>query len=74
MVMRNYSKEYREYHAKPGQRKNRSKRNSARRLMRKKLGEGRIRGKDIDHKDKNPRNNSRRNLRVLSKSINRSVR
>ena len=71
---RNYAKEYREYHKKPGQRKNRSKRNSARRLMRKKLGEGRIRGKDIDHKDKNPRNNSRRNLRVLSKSINRSVR
>ena len=71
---RNYSKEYREYHKKPSQRKNRSKRNSARRLMRKKLGEGRIRGKDIDHKDKNPRNNSRGNLRVLSKSINRSVR
>ena len=71
---RNYAKEYREYHKKPGQRKNRSKRNSARRLMRKKLGEGRIRGKDIDHKDKNPRNNSRGNLRVLSKSINRSVR
>jgi len=73
-VPRNYAKEYREYHKKPGQRKNRSKRNSARRLMRKKLGEGRIRGKDIDHKDKNPRNNSRGNLRVLSKSINRSVR
>jgi hypothetical protein len=73
-VPRNYAKEYREYHKKPSQRKNRSKRNSARRLMRKKLGEGRIRGKDIDHKDKNPRNNSRGNLRVLSKSINRSVR
>jgi len=29
-------------------------------------------GKDIDHKDRNPRNNSRSNLRVRSKSSNRS--
>ena len=31
-----------------------------------------ILGKDIDHKDRNPRNNSRSNLRVRSKSSNRS--
>ena len=29
-------------------------------------------GKDIDHKDKNPKNNSRSNLRVRSKSSNRA--
>ena len=31
-----------------------------------------LRGKDVDHKDKNPRNNSRKNLRIRSKSYNRS--
>ena len=40
--------------------------------MKKKLGIKKIRGKDIDHKDKNPRNNSRKNLRIRSKSYNRS--
>ena len=39
--------------------------------MKSKLGI-KIRGKDIDHKDKNPMNNSRKNLRVRSKSYNRS--
>ena len=43
----------------------------ARRLMAKKLGIKRIKGKDVDHKDKNPRNNSRSNLRITSKSANR---
>ena len=40
--------------------------------MAKRLGLKKIRGKDIDHKDKNPMNNSRKNLRVRSKSYNRS--
>ena len=39
--------------------------------MKKKYGNS-ILGKDIDHKDRNPRNNSRSNLRVRSKSSNRS--
>ena len=30
-------------------------------------------GKDVDHRDGNPKNNSRGNLRVRSKSANRSV-
>jgi len=37
--------------------------------------EGRVHrgdGKDIDHKNGNPRDNSRKNLRVVSKSINRA--
>jgi len=69
--MRDYGSEYRNYHSKPIQKKNRAGRNLARRLMKKKLGSS-INGKDIDHKDKNPRNNSLSNLRVQSKSINRS--
>ena len=39
--------------------------------MLKKLGIKRLRGKDVDHKDKNPRNNSMSNLRIRSKSANR---
>ena len=72
MAARDYNREYRNYHSKPEQRKNRSSRNLARILMRKKLGVKAISGKDIDHKDKNPMNNSRKNLRVRSKSYNRS--
>ena len=36
---------------------------------------GRVRkgdGKDVDHKDRNPENNSKKNLRVESKKTNRS--
>ena len=71
MPIRNYKREYKNYHSKSKQRKRRSSRNLARRLMKAKLGI-KIRGKDIDHKDKNPMNNSRKNLRVRSKSYNRS--
>ena len=71
-MVRDYKREYANYHSKPEQRKNRSSRNLARRLMKKKLGAKAVKGKDIDHKDKNPRNNSRSNLRVRTKSSNRS--
>ena len=69
--MRNYQKEYDNYHSKPEQKKNRASRNGARRKMKKILGK-RVKGKDVDHKDGNPRNNSRGNLQLLSKSSNRS--
>lgn len=69
--MRDYAKEYKNYQGKPEQIKNRSSRNLARRLMKKKLG-AKIKGKDIDHKDGNPRNNSTGNLRIMDKSKNRS--
>ena len=69
---RNYRQEYDNYHARPEQRANRSKRVLARRLMAKlgkvKKGDG----KDVDHEDGNPQNNSKGNLRVRSKSANRS--
>jgi len=70
---RNYRKEYDNYHSKPEQRANRSKRVLARRKMEKK---GKVRkgdGKDVDHKDGNPKNNGDSNLRVLPKSKNRSM-
>lgn len=71
-MARNYRKEYDEYHSKPDQIKNRASRNSARRKMEKKHGKAALNGKDIDHRDGNPRNNGGKNLRVMSKSANRS--
>ena len=70
-MVRDYKSEYKNYDSKPQQRKNRSSRNLARRLMKKKLGI-KLKGKDVDHKDRNPRNNSMSNLRIRSKSSNRS--
>jgi len=37
----------------------------------KKYGKAAVAGKDIDHKDRNPRNNSMANLRIQSKHKNR---
>lgn len=68
---RDYKKEYADYHSKPEQRANRSKRVLARRKLEK---EGKVRkgdGKDVDHKDGNPQNNSRGNLRVMDRNENR---
>ena len=71
-MARDYKKEYREYHSKPDQKKRRAGRNRARRIMtmlkRVKKGDG----KDVHHKDGNPKNNSKKNLRVESKKKNRS--
>ena len=69
--MRNYKKEYANYHSKPEQKKDRAGRNGARRMMKKKFGNSLL-GRDVDHKDRNPRNNSMSNLRIQSKSMNRS--
>lgn len=69
--MRDYKKEYRDYHGKPEQIKRRSGRVMARRKMQKKHGKAAIAGKDIDHKDRNPKNNAYSNLRIQSKSKNR---
>ena len=69
--MRDYKKEYANYHSKPEQKKDRAGRNSARRMMKKKNGNSLL-GRDVDHKDRNPRNNTMSNLRVQSKSMNRS--
>lgn len=68
---RDYDKEYKDYHAKPKQKKRRAARNKARSLLEK---EGRVKkgdGKEVDHKDFNPENNSKKNLRVVDKKTNR---
>ena len=61
------SKQQRSYNSKPASKKDRASRNSARRLMSAKGS-----AKDVDHKDGNPRNNKRSNLRLMSKRSNRS--
>tara|TARA_R110002073_G_scaffold141167_1_gene292288 strand:+ start:303 stop:521 length:219 start_codon:yes stop_codon:yes gene_type:complete len=69
--MRDYKSEYNNYHSTTKQKKNRAGRNGARRIMKKKYGNS-ILGRDVDHKDRNPTNNSKSNLRLQSKSSNRS--
>jgi hypothetical protein len=71
-VARDYKKEYREYQGRPEQIKNRAARNKARRLMIKKHGKSAVKGKDIDHKNGNPRDNRSSNLQIMSKSKNRA--
>jgi hypothetical protein len=68
---RDYKKEYENYHSSEEQKKDRAGRNGARRMLKKKHGNSLL-GKDVDHKDRNPRNNSISNLRLQSKSVNRS--
>lgn len=70
-MSRDYKKEYESYHKKPEQRARRSSRNKARRLAVKKHGKAALRNKDVDHKDRNPMNNSTSNLRIQSKKENR---
>lgn len=60
------------YNAKPEQKKRRAQRNAARAKM---MAEGKVRkgdGKDVAHKNNNPRDNSSSNLSVQSKAKNRS--
>ena len=68
---RDYKKEYENYHKRPEQRRRNDSRKAARRLMVKKHGKAKLAGKDIDHKDRNPKNNSSSNLRIQSKKTNR---
>ena len=71
---RNYKKEYENYHSKPEQKKNRASRNAARAAM---LKKGKVKkgdGKDVTHRNGNPRDNSEKNLGVLKASKNRSYR
>ena len=71
---RDYKKEYDNYHSSPKQKKNRASRNAARAAMDKKGKVKKGDGKDVTHRDGNPRNNSKKNLGVLKASKNRSFR
>lgn len=71
-MARDYRKEYDRYQGKPEQVKNRAQRNAARAKMAK---AGRVHkgdGKDVDHKKGVDAGNGKGNLRVESKSKNRS--
>jgi len=70
--MRNYKAEYANYQGTEEQKKRRAVRNAARREL---MRQGRVRkgdGKDVDHI--NGLHNAANNLRVLSKSVNRSIK
>jgi hypothetical protein len=72
--MRNYRKEYDDYHARPDQKKKRANRNAARRKL---ASQGRVKkgdGMDVHHKDGNPLNNSPGNLQALRAKVNRSLK
>lgn len=71
---RDYAKEYRDYHSRPEQIKKRASRNAARRLMIQKGKAKKGDGKDVDHRNRNPLNNSVKNLRVVSQKTNRGWR
>jgi|TARA_R110002012_G_scaffold314071_2_gene526421 hypothetical protein len=71
-MARDYAKEYANYHSRPEQIKKRSSRNAARRKL---VAGGRVtKGDNLDvhHLDGNPLNNSKKNLRAVKKSSNRS--
>jgi len=64
--MRNYRKEYDNYHSRPEQKLRRAARNAARKSM-KDVPED----KDVHHKDNNPLNNDKKNLSVVTQNYNR---
>jgi hypothetical protein len=72
--MRNYKSEYKNFHSKPEEKKRRAQRNAARKKM---AAAGKVRkgdGKDVHHVNKKTSDNSSKNLRVMSKSKNRSLK
>ena len=68
---RNYKKEYVQYHGRPDQKAKRASRGRARYKLAK---AGLVRkgdGKDVDHINMNPMNNSTSNLKILPSTINK---
>ncbi|MCH2507441.1 MAG: HNH endonuclease [Dehalococcoidia bacterium] len=68
--IRDYRKEYDDYHGKPEEIARRAARNKARANKKKKGFLSRF--DEVDHKDNNPQNNSPSNLRVVSRNKNRT--
>jgi len=66
-----YRDQYDKYHSSTEEKQKRAKRNKNRRAAEKAGKVSKGDGKDIDHIDGNPRNNSKSNLRVVSKGANR---
>lgn len=72
--VRNYKGEYSNYQSSTEQKKRRASRNAARRKM---AAVGKVKkgdGKDVAHKNGNPKDNRRSNLKVVSASKNRSYK
>lgn len=69
---RKYSAYDRAYQARPEQVAKRVARNAARRLMIKKRGKAALKGKDVDHKNGRATDNRVSNLKIMSRSKNRS--
>ena len=71
----NYVRDYEQeakYHATDKQKKNRASRNAARNEYKKTGQVHKGDNRDVEHIDGNPTNNSRSNLRITSRSSNRS--
>jgi hypothetical protein len=68
---RNYRREYDTYHGKEEQIQRRAARVKARRYMEKNGRARRGDGKDVDHRDSDPMNNSPSNLKLRDRSANR---
>lgn len=69
---RDYKNEYKAYHSKPEQREKNNSRKRARYALEKGGVVSKGDGKDVAHKDGNPLNNKRSNLKVSSVADNRS--
>lgn len=70
--VRDYKREYKVSQSSPKDKKDRASRNAARRLLEKEGKVSKGDGKDVAHKNNNPRVNDRSNLAVQSRSKNRS--
>ena len=69
-MARDYRSEYDNYHSTTKQKRRRAGRNTARRRVLK----GKKSRLDVDHVDRNPTNNSRKNLRLSTRKRNRGWR
>lgn len=69
---RDYKAEYAKFHSSTASKKDRASRNRVRRAAERKGIVRKGDGRDIDHVNGNPRDNRRSNLRVTSRSHNRS--
>ena len=71
-MRRNYKREYSSYHSSTEQKKRRASRNTARRRL---TAAGKVKKgdkKDVAHKNGNPKDNRKSNLRVVARNLNRS--
>lgn len=71
---RDWAKEYKDFHGKPEEIKRRAQRNAARAKMVKAGKASKGDGKDVHHSNRRTSDNSASNLKVISKSKNRSMK